>query len=557
MRALPMLPTRALRWLRPVLGGLLVVSTIVLVGASRHWPLVGDASLIHYICFLMDHGFAPYRDLGDMNMPGSFLIEWAVMHTPGGGEVAWSVFDFGLLGTAAWAMVSITDGRGAERLRQRWFPGVFAGCLLALVHGRDGMGQLGQRDLTMAIALLTATAFLFRAERRGSWVAAVMFGVFAGVASAIKPTALPFGVVLLGLATMAMRRRGVSPVRVVWAAGAGYVVAPAVAMVFLLRERAVNAFVRNLRTLIPFYASLGHKPMGFLLLHSISPLLPVVLVWLAMLVAMEFAGGWRMAGSSGFWFWSWERLALGCGVGFGLLSYVVQARGFPYYRYPLLVFLLPLMAMDFEAALERVPELGSGWREDWRGAVTWMAVAGVMVGGSVIAPTSAYLISRYDPTNIDFITSLERELDGLGGADLSGHVQCIDSIAGCGTTLYRMRLVQSTGVLSDFLLFGPTRMPPGGSVEAIPIVRETRAELMLEFGTKLPRVLVVSSYLHIDGPDGYAKLGRWPAFEELLASRYSLRTEWKPMRPMHWWSRQQMAEWIPGVCVEGSGSVGS
>jgi hypothetical protein len=40
-----------------------------------HWPLVGDASLIHYICFLMDHGMAPYRDLGDRNMLRVYMIK--------------------------------------------------------------------------------------------------------------------------------------------------------------------------------------------------------------------------------------------------------------------------------------------------------------------------------------------------------------------------------------------------------------------------------------------------------------------------------------------------
>ena len=75
---------------------------------SRHWPLVGDASLIHYICFLMDHGMAPYRDLGDMNMPGAYIVEWTVMHTLGGGEAAWRIFDFVLMVVAAIANFAIT-----------------------------------------------------------------------------------------------------------------------------------------------------------------------------------------------------------------------------------------------------------------------------------------------------------------------------------------------------------------------------------------------------------------------------------------------------------------
>lgn len=526
-----------MRWLRYVAVAVLLGSTLVFVLASRSWPLVGDASLIHYLCFLMDHGFRPYRDLGDMNMPGSFLVEWSVMHTLGGGPVAWRTFDLLLLGVAAVAMGSISTICGAAHGGERWFGAIFAACLLALIHGRDGMGQLGQRDLTMAISLLVATAFLFEAERRTSAMAAAMFGLFAGLASTIKPTALPFGAVLLLLFGMALRRRGASPAQAVAAAVAGYGVAPGVALGFLLRLGVLGAFVRNLRTLVPFYASLGHRPLGFLLLHSISPLLPMVLLWISMLLAIAFAPG--SATNKSGWMWCWQRLALGCGVGFGVVSYVVQARGFPYYRYPLLVFLLPLMTLDLLLGLRW------GFAMHWRGAIArrtagWMAAAGLLTGALVIAPTSAWLIARYDPTNLDFITSLEQQLDALGGAELSGHVQCVDSISGCGTTLYRMRLVQSTGVLSDFLLFGPAQVAAGEDAAATPIVRETRAELMRTMERAPPWVLVISSYLHIDGPDGYAKLERWPAFQGVLERDYRLQTEWRPTRSEHWWSRQQM-----------------
>jgi len=55
---------------------------------SWHWPLVGDASLIHYIGWLIGRGWAPYREIGDMNMPGSYLIEMAAMHLFGMGAYA-------------------------------------------------------------------------------------------------------------------------------------------------------------------------------------------------------------------------------------------------------------------------------------------------------------------------------------------------------------------------------------------------------------------------------------------------------------------------------------
>ena len=500
-------PQSSLKLFKFALAVSLLISAALSVVWTVHWPLVGDAALIHYIVFLTEHGMAPYRVLGDMNMPGSFLVESAAMHLFGGGAVAWRMFDFTLLGLAACAFFVIT-GPG-DRLA-----GLFAASLFALVHARDGLAEGGQRDLTMAVALLAATAFLLLAIRmRALWPAAV-FGLLSGLALTIKPTALPLSLTQLALALWVLRRRGQSW----WPPLAATLVAmalfPLLALSFLLEQRAVAAFLEGLRTIVPYYASLGHRPLGYLLLHSLSPLLAVVLLWLiALLLAHPPL--------------TVERSLLFCGVFFGLFSYVVQARGLPYYRYPLLAFLLPLMALDLTRLLP-TPRPSTSRTQ----AATVLAALALAIGGLWIAPQSAFLIHRYRWQETDFLSSLEQHLDRLGGSRLSGHIQCIDSISGCGATLYRMRLVQSTGVLSDFLLFGP---------ENVPIVQKTRADLFAAFDQHPPQVIVVSSWLHINGPGNFQKLDRWPAFEQFLAQRYRLDTAWSPNHPMRWWSREELS----------------
>ncbi len=453
---------------------------------------------------------APYRVLGDMNMPGALLVEWIVMHTLGGGDIAWRVFDFGSLAVAAGAMLYIARPYD-------WFSGVFAASLFALVHGRDGLAQPGQRDLTMAVVLVLATAFLFCAVRRERVWAAGLFGLCAGVAATIKPTALPFGVVLFVIATMEIRRRG-RPIRwYIIASSLSFLFAPLAALAFLHHEHATAAFLQGLRTVVPYYSSLGHRPFVFLLLHSISPLLPLVLTWLVMLCI-----GWPRL--------DWERTALSMGAALGLASYLLQPRGFPYYRYPFLAFLLPLMAIDFVSAVKSLAGRHPKLRRT-------LATAALAIGSLFIAPVSAIYIHQYEWRNIEFISSVEENIDRLGGSSLSGHIQCIDSISGCGTALYRSRLVQSTGVLSDFLLFGPDQTP---------IVRQTREQFLGEITSNPPKVIVVSSWLHIDGPDNYEKLDRWPAFKNYLQSNYLLDTDWRPRQPVKWWSRE---EWPKGYRI--------
>jgi hypothetical protein len=188
------------------------------------------------------------------------------------------------------------------------------------------------------------------------------------------------------------------------------------------------------------------------------------------------------------------------------------------------------MAMDFVSALKTA----AGWRSQLQRA---LAVAALLVGGLFIAPVSALSIHQYEWWNLEFISSLEQNLDRLGGSSLSGHIQCIDSISGCGTALYRSRLVQSTGVLSDFLLFGS---------DQIPIIHRTREQFLTAITADPPKVIVVSSWLHIDGPDNYEKLDRWPALKSYLQTKYALSVDWKPQQTVKWWSRR---EWPKGYRI--------
>jgi hypothetical protein len=572
------------RLFRLALAAGLTVSALLFFLCSWRWPLVGDSALIHYIGFLIQRHWAPYRQLGDMNMPGSYLIEIAAMHLFGMGALAWRLFDFTLLGIATAAFFLLTANLGgpsfpASSERGGSLAALFASSLFILIHGRDGLSEGGQRDLTMAVCLLAATAFLFLAVRKRKLWPAAAFGLLSGIASTIKPTTLPLTLAQLALALYALNkiqgesvvsetvipsgaRRAKSGVPgelarwggksgvpgelarwggksrdpriflLVISAALAYLAAPILALIFLVRERALAAFLAGFHGIIPYYASLGHRPLSFVLLHSISPLLPLVLLWLGILVLLRPQ-------------LDWERAALLAGVVFGLLNCVVQQRALPYYRYPLLVFLLPLMAIDFTRALRPGPNPSAGApfatalssRVGSDRAAKYLAALALAFAAFFLAPQSAVLIHRYRWWETDFISSLQQNLNALGGSSLSGHIQCIDSISGCGNVLYRMRLSPSTGVLSDFLLFGAAsdRQPP----ESIPIIRQTRAQFSAAILARPPQVIVVTSHLHMDGPDNFQKLSRWPAFAGFLATRYTLQTEWSPSRTARWWSREE------------------
>lgn len=498
-------------WLKCVCCAVMLVCSALYVIWTWHWPLVGDSSLIHYICFLIDHGMAPYRDLADMNMPGSFLIEWMAMHVYGPGSLAWRLFDLTVLGAIAAGMLVVV---------WPWdrFAGLFSAVLFALIHGRDGIFDTGQRDLYMTALVVLAYAFFFHALRRNSNPAASLFGFSMAAAGTVKPTALPLGVLLIALLAWVQQRQGRSVARPVLCASAGFLLPLAVDWIFLLREQAVGAFAHSLTTVVPYFAGLGRRPFTFLLLHSVSPLLLLVILWLILRLGwLASTRSWR-ARREEFSPEKFERAALCFGALIMLAGYLAQGKGFAYQRYPFLALLLLLMSLDFARALRQ------------RRAYLAVGIAGIACGSFFIVPQSLAEVHSYDWHNQELITMLQTDLTRLGGPALSDRVQCIDTISGCGTTLYRMRLFPASGLLSDFLIFGP---------EQNSAVHENQAKFLSVLQSAPPAVIVVGSHLFPGGPSDFQKLNLWPAFRNILATQYRLCFERTPPNPVHWWSHVQ------------------
>ena len=485
---------------------LLASSAILLTGcvlfvclSTIHWPLAGDASLIHYIDFLMEHGRVPYRDIDDMNLPGAYFIDYVVMHVLGTGSLAWRIFDMSLMLTASFAMVSIARPYG-------WFPGVFAGTLLTLIHGRDGIFQLGQRDLTIAVLMLMAYAALFKAVRDDAAPWMLLFGVCSSMMVTIKPVFLPFGAALL-ICTVCMhtRRRQSMAALVRWGV-CGLFIPFAALIAFLWATHSVTDFIAVMRGIMPYHASLARKPIRYLFLHACSPLLPLCGIWIIGLVFQ-----WR------YWL-RFESACLLIGVLLGLASYVIQGKGYSYQRYPFLAPILLVMSLDVYRCLHSTR---------WAQAAGWMGIA---FGTLFLAPVSTVKASQYDWRNHDFSVMLTSDLQRLGGRDLSGKVQCIDTIGGCFGVLYDLQLLQTDRFVYDEFLFNPT----GDTA-----VARTRDRFLSEMEKRPPQYLIITNDLFPLGPRGFRKLSAWPRFDSFVRQNYVLCAEGKPSTPVRWWSRTE------------------
>src|SRR5690348_1969435 len=80
---------------------LLLSSTVVCGIASVGWPLIHDAPLMDYIAWRIASGAVPYRDIFDMNMPGTYLIHTVALRLFGNSDLGWRLFDLLWLGLTA------------------------------------------------------------------------------------------------------------------------------------------------------------------------------------------------------------------------------------------------------------------------------------------------------------------------------------------------------------------------------------------------------------------------------------------------------------------------
>ncbi|HEX4715089.1 MAG TPA: hypothetical protein VH164_09205 [Ktedonobacteraceae bacterium] len=77
------MPRPLIVYARTVVAVALISVFIWFVHRSYRWPLLGDAQIFHYNYFLMQHGFYLYRDIPDLNMPGTYENSHYLVTLPG------------------------------------------------------------------------------------------------------------------------------------------------------------------------------------------------------------------------------------------------------------------------------------------------------------------------------------------------------------------------------------------------------------------------------------------------------------------------------------------
>lgn len=122
-------------WVVPAVRWVVVVSllgsVVFYAWASRHWMILSDSAVMHYVRLLLDHGLKPYSEISDNNMPGAYLTEGWGMRVFGYSDAGWRVYDFCLAAILLGAMVVIAKPYDCVA-------GVFGAGMFTVMHGAEG-----------------------------------------------------------------------------------------------------------------------------------------------------------------------------------------------------------------------------------------------------------------------------------------------------------------------------------------------------------------------------------------------------------------------------------
>ncbi|HEY7665944.1 MAG TPA: hypothetical protein VH934_22730 [Xanthobacteraceae bacterium] len=436
-----------------------------LLWRSRDWPLVGDATIFHFIADQMRMGAVPYRDIIDVNMPLIYVIHAAVVAAGGMSDIAWRAFDLGAAAMLAGLIVLLVAPAGRA-------VALHAALIVLIMHLLLGPYSAGQRDFLMSIpALAVALASAAAAENRGApraRLSLLLAGVFSVIAASIKPT----GLLLLGLpaaGTMGLRWREALSI------AAGAAATGLLMLATLAAYGALDAFIGMMRGLMPAYAVLGSRPLPDILRDTLVWLAPVAGLALAAALSLRAAKPPRV------------RVMIGLAL-FGLVHLIAQRKGWFYHIYPLAIGLCCWGAWSLSALPTR------------------RALASLAVTAAALALLVPPALTRVDThPSLRAAAAMQQALQRR--LPPGTRVQALDADNGAFLAMARTGMRQATPHLQWFsLLLGADSV--------------RRAFIAALADDPPAAILLTNSQWPL--PSGFEAADDWPEFAALLRSGYVL-----------------------------------
>jgi hypothetical protein len=478
----PALKPSTLRIVFALLTVWFAVCVSITIAHSMRWPLVHDSPILLYMVYLSEHGMRLYRDIVEVQFPGSFLLYSLERHLFGPSDLAFRLFDLCGLGVAFLAMFAIARRGGL------WFAAVFGFSFFVLEHTGTWAGiiGLGQRDFFMTCLLGAGVALLLESFHRQQPLLMLFFGLCVALAATIKPTAVVF--LLLTLPTiLALRKRQLRLSAYLGYLLAGFTAGIAVILAYLLYEKAFGAFLHLEWTMVPVYATTASMSFREMLPAIFDPIhvLPEVAIGSLLLIALQPSLRNNL-----------DQQVLLLASALGAASYFLQHKGFLYHRTPFYFFFFLWAGWVLVASIRQTTA-----------SYRWLALALVLFSAALYPRLSRP--ARWDRWNEG---ALQNDLVALHASD--AQVQCLDVTSGCLNVLLHMDITMATGYVNDTVFFLNRKDAQ---------VAGLRDDFLTQLKKSHPRIIVLTNeQWPTYGAHGYEKLQFWPQFTDLLDQNYVL-----------------------------------
>ena len=450
-----------------------------LVVGSLRWPLVHDAPIMHYIAWRIASGAVPYRDLFDMNFPGTYLIHLTALRAFGAGDAAWRAFDLAWLTATSLALAVFARPWG-------WMAAAGSALFFAAYHVSGGAWLVGQRDYFLVIFLVLGALGVARWAAGRGRASLAGGGLALGAGLVVKPHAVIFAAVLAVVVLVVGLRdaSGVGCSLAIFVAALATV--PALVAGWIAVAGGLSAW-RDivLHYLVPYYSRLG-RPASWAF-HRWHVWIPI-------------AGAVGVAVAHAAWagrFGVRHTIAL-LGVAYGVVHHVGQGKGWEYHLYPLAAFAGLLAFAELRPALAQRRWLGLPL------AASLVLVVILLAQRGVEGANAGWIRDK-----TDLVRRLAGDLGTLGPGDT---VQVLDTTAGGLHARLRLGATQPTRFLYDFHFFHDERTPE---------ILALRGELMRDLVAHPPRFIVLFDRgWPVGGPE---RIARFPALASFLSERYQAR----------------------------------
>jgi hypothetical protein len=484
----------------------------VLALGSLRWGLQHDLPILLYDGWLtFSAGRAPYREIFEMNPPGTFLVYGALDALTHGNDLALRFVDLAcMIGLGALTMLALR--------RHGWPAGLIAADLFLQGYLKLGPPNALQREYLILPLLALSIYVALDSPGRHAVRDAFSLGMMGALTASVKPSlGLAWLVLAAGLAIRAAMAEGAEGARALTATRVGLSFVAGLAVVtggfvaLLATRGALPEFTRIAREYWPLYVQLDGLGQVSPLPHGIAGLATVLLATLGAIQHVPFtlaagAGALVLAAVAREPRQRLEAVVL-AGVLVAVAMHVPLGNKYWTYHYLPVRYVVALFA-------------GIGFSRT-------LGDAGLRTGAVAVVPMLLVLCGLPNSGGRTHMMAgfAQPDASGVGGGDVdrieqylranlrSGdRVLPLDVTGGAVHAMYRCHAALAGRFLYDFHFYHHV---------STPIVRSLRSEVVATLENDPPRFVV--QFPGVWHPTGNDCAADFPAFDSLLATRYEPR----------------------------------